>query len=109
MARFCGNVGFAISNLTQHSVYEDSIVEHQYYGDVLQLSSRFSSSDKVLDDLSLGNRISIVADAFANEHFHSIKYVVYMGARWEVTNVTVQRPRLILTFGGVYNGPTPDS
>lgn len=107
MARFYGNVGFCYAQENEHSVWEDAAVEHPYYGDVLQFSSRFSSVDKVLDDLTLNNRISIVADAFANEHFHQIKYVEYMGARWEVTNVTVERPRLILSFGGVYNGPTP--
>ena len=109
MARFCGNVGFAVSVEREHSVCEDTVTERNYFGDVLQFSSRHASSDKVLDYLTLGNRISIVADAFANEYFHSIKYVEYMGARWEVTDVTVQRPRLILNFGGVYNGPTPDS
>lgn len=107
MARFYGNVGFCYAVEGEHSVSEDVAVEHPYYGDVLQFSSRFTSADKVLDDLTLNNRISIIADAFANEHFHQIKYVEYMGARWEVTNVTVERPRLILSFGGVYNGPTP--
>ena len=33
-----------------------------------------------------------------------MKYVEWMGTRWKVTNVVVQRPRLILTVGEVYNG-----
>jgi hypothetical protein len=54
--------------------------------------------------LAINNQISIVADPFANQNFHSMKYVEFMGTRWKITNVDVQYPRLILTMGGVYNG-----
>ena len=37
-----------------------------------------------------------------------MRYVHWMGALWEVNSVEVLNPRLILTIGGVYNGPTPD-
>ena len=57
------------------------------------------------DDLVLNNQLSIVADAYANQHFFAIRYVRWMGALWKITNVEVQRPRLLLTVGGVYNGP----
>lgn len=36
--------------------------------------------------------------------FHTMKYVVWMGASWKITSIEVQRPRLLLTIGGVYNG-----
>ena len=64
-----------------------------------------SGQDKVLDDINISNEFSIVADAYANENFHNIKYVEYMGTKWKISTVTVQRPRLILSAGGVYNGP----
>jgi hypothetical protein len=35
-----------------------------------------------------------------------IRYVEWMGELWTVANVETQRPRLILTLGEVYNGPT---
>jgi hypothetical protein len=31
-------------------------------------------------------------------------YVEFMGAKWKISNVEVQYPRLILTIGEVYNG-----
>jgi hypothetical protein len=62
--------------------------------------------EKVNDDLSVGNSLSIVADAYANGHFFAIKYIKWAGAHWTVSNVTVERPRLILRIGGIYNGPT---
>jgi hypothetical protein len=46
-----------------------------------------------------------VSDAHANEHFFAIRYVDWAGTRWEVTDVEVQSPRLLLRLGGTYNGP----
>ncbi|MCA1806977.1 MAG: hypothetical protein LC687_03870, partial [Actinobacteria bacterium] len=57
-------------------------------------------------DLSVGNSISIVADAYANEHFFAIRYIRWAGTLWTVQNVDVESPRLVLRLGGVYNGPT---
>ena len=50
-----------------------------------------------------------MADPYAYDHFFAIKYVKWMGAYWKVTNVEVQRPRLKLTVGGVYNGRTSET
>jgi hypothetical protein len=36
-----------------------------------------------------------------------MRYVEWAGVRWDVTDVEVQRPRLILRLGGVYHGPLP--
>ena len=62
--------------------------------------------DQVLDDITVRNSISIVADPYANEHFFAIRYVAWAGSLWRVTDVEVQRPRLLLRLGGIYNGPT---
>jgi len=104
--KYYGPIGFATQVEDEHSVTEEVIREGGYYGDVRRNSRRYESSDKMLDDLNINNEISILADAYANENFHAIRYAVYMGTKWEVTNVTVEAPRLLLTLGGVYNGPT---
>jgi hypothetical protein len=36
-----------------------------------------------------------------------MRYVEWMNARWKITSIDVKRPRVILTIGGVYNGPIP--
>lgn len=105
MNRFYGAVGFATQTEGEHSVWEETIREEHYYGDIRRNSRRYESSDKMLDDLNINNEISIVADAYAYENFHAIRYVVFMGSKWKVTNVTVEAPRLLLTLGGLYNGP----
>ena len=109
MARFCGKIGFAETKEGSGEnigIDEDAIVEKVYYGDVLRNSRRYEHGESVLDDLRIDNKISIVADAYARNNFFRMKYVQWMGALWNVTNVEVERPRLILTIGGVYNGPT---
>lgn len=107
MARFRGAVGYAQSVKTAPGVYEDQITERVYTGDILRNTRKLDSTDRVLADISVTNSISIVADAYASEHFFAIRYVEWAGSRWVVDDVEVRRPRLILRLGGVYNGPTP--
>ena len=105
MAKFYGIVGYANASEARPGVYKDEFIERTYSGNLLRNSSRWtSSSDSTIDELNISNQISILADPYANENFHSMKYVEFMGTRWKITNVEVQYPRLILTVGGVYNG-----
>lgn len=113
MARFFGKVGYGQSEETEtedetgSGVWVDQITERSYYGDVLQNMRNLRQGDNLTPDLSVQNLISIVADAYANEHFHAIRYVEWAGVLWTVSNVDVQSPRLLLTLGEVYHGPTP--
>lgn len=104
MAKFYGAIGFATLTETVPGVWKEQIVEHNYYGDLLQNSRRLQAADQLNDNINVTNEISIVADPYANANFHSIRYVEFMGTKWKVSNVKVQYPRLILTLGGVYNG-----
>lgn len=107
MARFHGKVGYGEDVETAPGVWSKSIVERSYFGDVLRNTRRLSEGENLNKDLNVGNSISIVADAFAHGHFFAIVYVEWMGKLWTVSDVEVQRPRLILQLGEVYNGPTP--
>ena len=110
MARYHGNVGYGVSeeNPVNSGVFVDVITERDYYGDVIRNTRRLDpNNESVNSDISVGNSISIMADEYAFEHWHLIKYVQWEGHLWTVTAVEVQRPRLILSIGKVYNGPTP--
>ena len=107
MPKFFGKIGFASSEETAKGVWQDVVIERSYYGDVLRNTRRLEEGDKVNNDLSVGNSVSIVADAFVNHHFYQIKYIFWSGTRWLVSDVEVRAPRLILRLGGVYNGDTP--
>ena len=107
MAKFYGKIGYASPAPgigDEDDIYTDRITERPYFGDVTRNTKRNDTGSSINDDLKLNNQISIIADAFAWEHYFAIKYVRWMGACWKVTNVEVQRPRLILTIGDVWNG-----
>lgn len=105
MARFHGKVGFIRYEESEGSVFREVATEKYYSGDVTRISKRFDSADKLTDDLTLSNEISIIANKFAYENFQYIRYVNYLGANWKVTSATLgERPRIILQIGGVYNG-----
>ena len=87
-------------------VFKDSIVKRNYAGDVLRNVSKMQNGENLNDNLTIDNKLSIVADPFANENFYAMRFVNWMGAFWKISSVEVQRPRLILTIGGVYNGST---
>lgn len=106
MAKFYGKIGYGESEEKSPGVWEDNIVEYEYYGDVIKNTRRLQNGESVNDDLSVTNSISIVADPYANEHFFAIRYISWAGTLWKVSEVEVQRPRLVLRLGGVYNGPT---
>lgn len=107
MAKFYGEVGYADTVEIAPGVWQDTITEKLYFGDVIRNSRQLKENQQVNPDLAVGNSISIVADAYANEHFFAIRYIRWAGVLWTVSNVDVQSPRLILRLGGVYNGPTP--
>lgn len=107
--KYCGLIGFSDTQRKDDSddVWVGSITERLYYGDVVRNIKRNEPTTSLNDDINIRNEISIIADPFAYEHFFDIKYIHWMGTRWNVKSVDVQRPRLILTVGGVYNGPLP--
>ena len=104
MPKFYGSIGYAISKETAPGVWVEDIVEHNYSGDVYRNTRKLQSGNQVNDSIDISNEISILSDPFANENFHSMRYVTYMGAKWKVSSVEVRYPRLILTVGGLYNG-----
>jgi len=109
MARFKGEVGYGNSVETppNSGVWVDTIEEKAYFGDVIRNTRKAESGESLNDDLVVNNSITIVADQFAIDHFFKIKYVRWMQVLWTVTNVEVKTPRLILSLGSIYNGPTP--
>ena len=103
MPKFYGEIGFAETVETAPGVWEEQIVKRNYFGDLIRNTRRLESSGNVNDNINIANEISIVADPYARQNFHSMRYVEFMGAAWKITSVEVQYPRLILTVGGLCN------
>lgn len=86
-------------------VVRPSITEIDIVGDMLEDTANFDQ--EINPNITLGNKISFIADNYAMLNYQYIKYVKIDGdnAKWNVKKVTIKRPRLILTLGGgVYNG-----
>ena len=92
MARFYGRIGYGESVETAPGVWVDQIVERSYFGDVIRNARNLREGENLNPDLSVQNSISIVADAYANEHFFAIRYVEWAGALWTVSSVEVKAP-----------------
>lgn len=106
MAKFYGVIGYAESVETRPDVWEEQIVERTYCGDLIRNTRRLDGSAQVNENLTIGNEISIVSDPYADQNFHAMRYVSFMGAKWKISSVEVKPPRLILSTGGIWNGPT---
>ena len=94
MSKWFGKIGYAVTNETEPGLWDETILEREYYGDM------------TYDNILLANVISILADPFAIENCSHMAYVEIMGTKWKISEVEVQYPRLILTIGGVWNGNT---
>lgn len=104
MAKFYGEIGYVETEETTPGVWSEKVVKRYYSGDLIRNSRRLQTADQLNDNINISNEISILADPYAINHFHAMRYVEFMGTKWKVSNVEVRYPRLILTLGGVYNG-----
>lgn len=106
MARFHDIVGFLISVDDQRTgLSTNRAVERPYYGKVIEHTRRWEQTDNVNDELSISNQIAITANDYAFKHMSSIAYVKFMGSYWKVSSIRIKAPEIILTLGGVWNGP----
>lgn len=104
MAKWAGKIAFQTTVETSIGVWEEQIIERSYYGDVIKNYRSLENNSEINDGVNISNQISFIADPYANENFHNIRYTYFMGTKWRVTNIEVQYPRLIMNLGGVWNG-----
>lgn len=106
MAKFSGKIGFAIDDEKRPGVFEPDIVERTYYGDVIRDSRRWNDGESVNDTLTIRNEFSVVSDAFIKENLPAMRYIKYLGTAWQIASFELTPPRIKLSIGGVWNGPT---
>lgn len=106
MTKFHGQIGFGYETEVSPGVYDMTIVERPYSGEVVRETLERVAGQTVLGESKTGNSFSIVADAYANTNYFDMEYVKWQGRYWSVKQIEVrQRPRLLVRIGGVYNGP----
>lgn len=110
MAKFYGMIGFATQEETSPGIWEDAIIERPYKGDVLANGRRWIEvNDQMNDNFTITNKFSVISDAFLYRHIPVMRYITYMGAKFKITSVDVERPRVIISVGGVYVASEPST
>ena len=105
MNKWYGKIGFADHVETSPGIWEEVITERSYYGDIIRVSrSLTTTGDAINDDVNISNKISIVADPYANQHIFAMRYIDFQGIKWKIKDVEIEYPRLHLSIGGVWNG-----
>jgi hypothetical protein len=105
VAKFYGTIGYAETTEIRPGVWDEQIVERNYYCELGRNKRMLQSADHTNDDINIANEISIIADPYANGHYHAMRYIIFNGAKWKISSVDATTyPRLSLTVGGLYNG-----
>ena len=79
MSKWFGKIGYAETLETEPSVYEETMKERDYYGDLVRNTRRFDLGDQVNGETTVSNQLSILADPFAQEHFYAMRYATLYG------------------------------
>lgn len=103
MAKWSGKIGFVFLAETSPGIWEEQVIERQYYGDFIKNYRKLENSSQINDSVNVSNEISFVSDPYAFNNFFKIRYITFMGAKWRVSNIEVQYPRLIASLGDLYN------
>lgn len=111
MAKYSGYLGLLLPEVeTVPGVWKPSEVkEVKVKGDTLNQSKNYNTVDTGTNDyITVSKRVSIVASSDLIQNSGYIRYASYLGSLWKVVEISYERPRLILTLGGLWNGPVPD-
>lgn len=105
MARFSGKIGYVEYSETSPGVWTSpSIIERQYYGDLVKHSCKWGPSDGANSDIVFSQDISIVADPYMYSNLHNMHYVIFQGIKWSIKSFEIDRPRVRITMGEEYHG-----
>lgn len=111
MAKYSGHLGLLLPEVeTVPGVWKPSEVkEVKVKGNTLNQSKNYNAIDTGTNDtISVSKRISIVASSDLIQNTGYIRYASYLGSLWKIVEISYERPRLILTLGGLWNGSVPE-
>lgn len=104
MPKCSGVIGYALVGETQPGVWTEGITDKKYYGDIVRDNRKFESgNDKMNEDISITNKISVVSNSFMLENLSFMKYITFMKSKWKISSVDISPPRIIITIGGMYH------
>lgn len=99
--------GYAKQEEVEPGIFEDVITERRIRGDLLGDVQRRNAAITINDEITITNRLSVIADKYINDNMNALVYVKLDGVYWKVSSIENQRPRLLIYFGGMWHGSTP--
>lgn len=102
MAKYYGHIGFATQVESEPGIWTDVIDRRPYKGDILRSGRRYETSENINDHFTITNSFSIISDAFLYSHIPAMRYIEYLGTKFKITSVEIERPRVTISVGGVY-------
>lgn len=107
-SRWSGRIGFVYTEEIPEGsgLWKQRIEIKPFHGNVNRSIRRWQPAEKVNDDISLNNEISVTMTPYLEKNFYAVRFISFMGTWWKVNTVTMDYPRFTLDIGGVYNGNT---
>lgn len=102
MAKYYGHIGFATQVESEPGIWTDVIEKRPYKGDIVRSGRRYEASENINDNFTITNSFSIISDAFLYSHIPAMRYIEYLGTKFKITSVEIERPRVTISVGGVY-------
>lgn len=104
MTKFRGTFGFAEAPVeTSPGIWETPIREELLSGDIFNDNARYERGLGTNDDVKVSKKISVIRKRDLDETV-KIKYVIIDGVKIKIESLSFERPRIIMTLGGLYNG-----
>lgn len=106
--KYYGYIGFLSTEDTGDGVWTPRIKRKLYSGDILRMARNKDSGEHINDGLRITTMVSLYIDPWFEENLSQIRYIEYMNAKWDVSYVDIQYPRINITLGGLYHGDEPE-
>lgn len=103
MARFHGLIGFVQTKETSPGVFVEDEIARYYFGDVKRYGYRWDHGYGINDHPVVTNYIEIIADDFSIKNVGYMRWIEWNGVKWSINSAEINRPRITITFAGVYN------
>jgi hypothetical protein len=103
MAKYAGLVGYVTEEESVPGVWSPVETHRRMRGDIIRQSASVKSDEKMNSDISLNHRVSLIGDVYAFGNYSNIKWIEMDGLKWEVSSIEIQRPRLIISLGGIWH------
>ena len=88
---------------TSPGVYQEIIIEKQYYGDVVRNTAQIVDSSTINSNIKLNNSISVLCNNYMSENLGCIRYLTFKKSKWKISSIEIKDNRIIFTLGDLYN------